>query len=101
MTPARRSLAVTLLAVAASLAACGGDRQLGSTLRDADWACASAQAVQRGDIADARIVAAAVGAGATEADARDLVARARRVPRSELDRKIARFCRPLQGMGGG
>jgi hypothetical protein len=101
MTPARRFLAVTLLAVAASLAACGGDRRLASTLRDTGWACAGAEAVQRGDTADARIAAAAVRAGATEADARDLVARARRVPRGELERKIARFCRPLQGMGGG
>jgi hypothetical protein len=98
---ARGALALALVAVAANLAACGGDRHLASTLRDADWACRSAKAVQHRSGGDARILAVAVRAGATEADARDLVARAHRVSHDELDRKIARFCRPLQGMGGG
>jgi hypothetical protein len=96
-----RAPVAALVAIAATLAACGGDRHLASTLRDTDWACPSAEAVQNGRAAEARILAMAVHAGATEADARELVARARRVSRGELDRKIARFCRPLQGMGGG
>jgi hypothetical protein len=96
-----RALPVALACVAATLAACGGDRRLASTLRDTDWACTSAEAVRNGSRADATIRALAVRAGASEPDARDLVARAHRVSRAKLDREIARFCRPLQGMGGG
>ena len=97
----RVTVILVVLVAAGGLTGCRGDRKLASTLRDEDWACASARAVFGGERSDASIIAAAVRNGAAPAQARDLVARARRVSRDELDRKLAVFCVPRQGMGGG
>jgi hypothetical protein len=96
-----RACTPLLLVAAVAVSGCGGDRELGSTLRDEGWACASAKAVLRGSPGDARIVAAAVRDGASVAGVRDLLAHARGVSHTELDRKVEQFCRPRQGAGGG